>query len=266
MDLGLRDRACIITGASAGIGAATAVTLAAEGAALVLVARGRDALQETANACRQRGAAGVRTLALDVTVEAAGREAVGDCIDAFGRIDVLVNNAGGSGLRTLGELRDDDWQAQWELNVMAPMRFMQAAAPQMASREWGRIVNVSSSAGKRPSRINMAYAVTKAAQLSLSRSFAELYASQGVIVNAVAPGPTDTGAWLDAGGLADQFARLGGSTREEVLAERAAAVPLGRFGTSGEVAAVIAFLCSEQAANVVGAAWSADGGAVSVII
>jgi 3-oxoacyl-[acyl-carrier protein] reductase len=136
----------------------------------------------------------------------------------------------------------------------------------MAAKGWGRIVNVSSSSGKRPSLTNMAYSVTKAAELSLSRAFADAYATRGVLVNAVAPGVVSTGLWMAPGGLADQLAAARGSTREQVLESTAARNPLGRLGTEQEVAAVIAFLCSEAASNVVGAAWSVDGGAVPVII
>jgi 3-oxoacyl-[acyl-carrier protein] reductase len=149
---------------------------------------------------------------------------------------------------------------------MAPMRLMRAAAPLMVGRGWGRIVNVCSSSGKRPSSTNMAYSVTKAAQLSLSRAFADLYAAQGVLVNAVAPGPVASELWTAPGGLAEQAAAAQGKSREEVLEATAARVPLGRLGTEQEIAAVIAFLCSEAAADVAGAAWSVDGGTVPVII
>jgi 3-oxoacyl-[acyl-carrier protein] reductase len=112
----------------------------------------------------------------------------------------------------------------------------------------------------------MAYSVTKAAQLSLSRAFADKYAGRGVLVNSVSPGPIAGDLWLADGGLADQNARARGVTREEVLSSVAGRQPLGRLGTDQEIAAVIVFLCSEQASNVAGAAWSVDGGAVPVII
>jgi len=136
----------------------------------------------------------------------------------------------------------------------------------MVRRGWGRIVNVSSSSGKRPSQTNVAYSVTKAAELSLSRAFADAYASRGVLVNAVAPGPIGSELWLAPGGLADQTAQARGISRQDVLEAAAARQPLGRFGSAQEVAALIVFLCSESASNVVGAAWSVDGGSVPVII
>ncbi len=262
MDLGIAGRACIVTGASRGIGAATARLLTEEGAAVLLVGRGQEALTETAAGCGGQTA----TLALDITTPDAGERAVTTCRDAFGTVDVLVNNAGTSRNRPLEDLTDADWQEQWELNVLGPMRLMRAAAPVMAAAGWGRIVNVSSSSGKRPSGTNIAYSTTKAAQLALSRAFADRFAGDGVLVNAVAPGPISTGLWTDAGGLADQAAETRGITSAEALAGAEAKLPRGRFGTAAEVAAVIALLCSEPAANVVGAAWSVDGGAVSIIV
>ncbi len=265
MNLGLRDRACVITGASRGIGAAAATALAGEGASLLLIARDAEQLDATVKRCRKLDAR-AEALVLDVTGAAAGEQALQECITRFARIDALVNNAGTSSLRALEELTDEEWQQQWQLHVMAPMRMMRAAAPAMARRGWGRIVNVCSSSGKRPSQTNLAYSVTKAAELSLSRAFADRFAGEGVLVNALAPGPIGSELWLADGGLADQQARARGRTRQEVLDSTAAKIPLGRLGTEGEVAAVIAFLCSEAAANVAGAAWSVDGGSVPVII
>jgi 3-oxoacyl-[acyl-carrier protein] reductase len=266
MELGLRDRACVLTGAGGDVGTETALALAAEGAAVLLIGRREAPLRELAERCRQGGAAGAEPLALDITEPDAGERVRDLCVDVFGRVDVLVNNAGASAAKSLDELSDDDWQAQWELHVIGPMRLMRALAPVMAERAWGRIVNVTSSSGKRPSGTNMAYGVTKAAQLSLSRSFADLYASRGVLVNAIAPGPLSGALWEAPGGLADQLAAARGVTHEQVLDATASRVPLGRYGTAREVANVIVFLCSEAASNVAGAAWSVDGGAVPVII
>ena len=272
MELGLEGRAGIVTGASRGIGLATARALAGEGARVLLCGRDADALSKATRVCAEEAARhgrdpeGAASLALDVTDADAGERLVEACHDRFGSLDLLVNNAGTMRRRPLEELTDAEWQEQWELHVMASMRLMRAAAPVMAERGWGRIVNVSSSSGKRPSPSNAAYSVSKAAQLSLSRVFADEYAAQGVLVNAVAPGVVNTGLWLDAGGLADQSAEAAGTTREEALAAAAAKVPLGRFGTEEEIAAAIVFLCSERASNVAGAAWSVDGGSVPVIL
>jgi 3-oxoacyl-[acyl-carrier protein] reductase len=260
MDLGLTDRVCVVTGASRGIGRALSAQLVAEGARVLMVARGEEALRAAA------GEIGAEWVAADVTDPETADRIVCCADEQMGGIDVLVNNAGGSFARAPEDLTDADWQDQWELNVMASMRLMRAAAPRMAERGWGRVVNVASSAGKRPSLTNVAYAVTKAAQLSLSRAWADLYASKGVLVNAVAPGPVSSELWMAAGGLADQNAKAKGVSREEALAEQAAKVPLGRFATPEEIAHVCLFLCSEPASTVTGAAWSADGGTVAVII
>ena len=148
----------------------------------------------------------------------------------------------------------------WQLNVMSYVRTIRAALPPLlASR--GSIVNVASTAGKRPSVGMPHYSVTKAAVLSLSRLVADTYAADGIRCNAVTPGPTATAAWLGEGGLADQQGE-----RDEVLAKVGAGRPLGRLAEPEEIAAVIAFLASERASYVTGAAWSADGGTVPIII
>jgi 3-oxoacyl-[acyl-carrier protein] reductase len=205
-------------------------------------------------------------LAIDVTDPEAPDRIVATCAEQMGGIDVLVNNAGTSFARPLDELTDEDWQGQWELHVMASMRLMRAAAPRMAEAGGGRIVNVASSAGKRPSLTNAAYSVTKAAQLSLSRVFADTWAKQGVLVNAVAPGATASELWVAEGGLADQTAEAQGISREEALEAQQAKVPLGRFAEPEEIADVVLFLCSERSSTVTGAAWSADGGTVATIV
>ena len=242
MDLGLTGRTAAVTGASRGIGAATVRMLEEEGAKALAVSRSD----------------GIDVTALDAAERIAER--------LGGVPDILVNNAGTSFRRPLDELTEEDWQTQWDLHVMASMRLMRAFAPAMAERGWGRIVNVTSSAGKRPSLTNAAYSVTKAAQASLSRVFADSYGAQGVLVNSVAPGPVASELWMAEGGLADQTAKASGLSREESLAAQAGKTTLGRFGTEDEIASVIVFLCSERAADVTGANWSVDGGTVATIV
>jgi 3-oxoacyl-[acyl-carrier protein] reductase len=244
VNLDLEGKVCVVTGGSRGIGAATARMLAQEGARVLTVARSSGDLQ------------------LDVTAPDVAERVLDACPE---RPWALVNSAGASKARPLEELTDGDWQEQWDLHVMAPMRLMRAMAPVMAEAGGGRIVNVSSSSGRRPSgNLDAPYSVTKAAQLSLSRVFADLWAGQGVLVNAVTPGPIEDELWTEPGGLADQIAKRKSSSRDEVLENTRSRPPLGRMGTSDEVAATIVFLCSRQAGNVAGAAWAVDGGSVPV--
>ena len=266
MDLGLTGKSCVVTGASRGIGRDVAMRLCGEGASVLLVARGADELERAARDCEGNGGR-AEALALDVTEPDAGARVLAAAEEAFGTLDVLVNNAGTARWRPLDEVPDEDWQAAWDLNVMAPLRLMRAAVPGMRERGWGRIVNVSSTAGKRPSALMPEYSVAKAAQLSLSRLFADLHASAGVVVNAVCPGPTKSELWMDPGGLLDQSRERGGpGSREAALEAAGAKRPIGRLAEPGEIGAVIAFLCSEHASYVAGAAWSVDGGTVQVII
>jgi 3-oxoacyl-[acyl-carrier protein] reductase len=270
MDLGLKGRGCVVTGASRGIGRETTKQLCAEGASVLLVARSEERLASAADEARSAGAeAGGRakTLVLDVTDDWAGDLMLERATEEFGGLDVLVNNAGAARWRDLDEVPDEDWRAQYELNVMAPLRAMRAAAPQMAERGWGRIVNVASTAGKRPSAAMPEYSVAKAAELSLSRLFADRYAKQGVLVNAICPGPVEAELWMEPGGLLDQSKEMSGAeSREEALATAGSKRPIGRLAAVEEIAAAIVFLCSQRASYVSGAAWSVDGGTVQVII
>ena len=246
MDLGLADKVCLVTGSTAGIGFEVATRLAAEGAHVVTTGR------------RDEGP-GELHVAADLTERGAADRIVSAAVERFGRVDGLVNNAGGTGIRKLAELTDDDWQQSFELNLMTAVRTTRAALPHMPSGS--AIVNVSSTAAKRPSLGMPDYSVLKAALLSYSRLVADLHAADGIRCNAVTPGPTATDAWLGAGGLAEQQ-----GDRDEVLAKVAAGRPLGRLADPGEIADVIVFLLSERAGYVTGAAWSVDGGTVPIII
>ena len=266
MDLGLSGRTCAVTGASRGIGREVSRMLCAEGANVLMVARDGEALDEAVATSAAAGG-GAAALVLDVTDPDAGERIVAACEQRFGAIDVLVNNAGSARHRSLEELTDADWQSAWDLNVLAPMRTMRAAIPAMRERGWGRVVNVASTAGKRPSASMPEYSVAKAAELSLSRLYADRYAREGVLVNAICPGPTKSEMWVGAGGLADQAQESSGlATREEALDAAGSKRPIGRLAEVEEIAAAIVFLGSERASYVAGAAWSVDGGTVPVII
>jgi len=260
MDIGLRDRVCVVTGSTAGIGLETARLLAAEEARVVVT--GRDS--ERVESARLESGAELGVVA-DLGEPAAAADLIAAAAE-LGTVDCLVNNVGIAYQVGFDELTDEQWGEMWQLNVMSAVRAIRAALPAMLERGSGSIVNVSSTAGKRPSTGMPNYSVTKAALLSLSRLVADLYAKKGVRCNAVAPGPTATGAWLDEGGLADQQARRSGKTHDEVLDSVAAGRPLGRLAEPKEIASVIAFLCSDRASYVTGAAWSADGGTVPIII
>ena len=261
MDLGLRDRVCIVTGSTGGIGLATAQFLAAEGARVAIV--GRDSTR--VESARQTAGAALGIVA-DLAESAAAEAVVGEATTSLGEVDCLVNNVGVAYQADFEQVTDDQWDEMWQLHVMSFVRAIRAVLPSMRGRGSGVIVNVSSTAAKRPSTGMPNYSVTKAAVLSLSRLVADLYAKEGIRCNAITPGPTATSAWLGEGGLADQQARRSGKTREEALASVAAGRPLGRLAEPEEIASVIAFLCSERASYVTGAAWSADGGTVPIII
>jgi 3-oxoacyl-[acyl-carrier protein] reductase len=253
LDLGLRDRVCVVTGSTGGIGLATARMLAEEGAQVVTSGRSESP--------------GVGE-ALHVVGDFSNPEAPAELIrraTGLGPVACLVNNVGIAYQTDFDALTDEQWDEMWQLNVMSYIRTIRAALPELRGRG-GSIVNVSSTAGKRPSTSMPNYTVTKAAVLSLSRLVADLYAKDGIRCNAVAPGPTATDAWLAPGGLADQQAERTGKSRDEVLEAVASGRPLGRLAEADEIAAVIVFLCSDRASYVTGSAWSADGGTVPIIV
>jgi 3-oxoacyl-[acyl-carrier protein] reductase len=266
VDLGLAGKVCVVTGASRGIGLETGRQLCAEAASVLLVARSAEHLEKAVAVCRAAGGQ-ASALVCDVTDDDAGERMLGTAREALGEPDVLVNNAGTARWRDLEDVPDQDWRAAWEVNVMASHRATKALVPGMRARGWGRVVNVSSTAGKRPSANMPEYSVAKAAQLSLSRLWADRCAADGVLVNAICPGPTKSELWVGEGGLAEQSAELSGlGGPAEALEKSGAGRPIGRMAEVSEIAAAIVFLCSERASYVAGAAWSVDGGTVQIII
>jgi 3-oxoacyl-[acyl-carrier protein] reductase len=256
VDLELRDTVCLVTGSTAGIGVETARLLAAEGARVATTGRSGDA----------PGVGEALHVSADLGRRGEPERLVAEVARELGPVEVLVNNVGLAVQRSYDEVTEDDWEQLWQLNVMSYVRAINSVLPGMRERKRGAIVNVSSSAGKRPSTSMPDYSVTKAAILSLSRLIADVYAKDGIRSNAVTPGPTNTPAWLAEGGLAEQQAARSGKSKEDVLAAVGGGRPLGRLAEPEEIASVIAFLCSPRASYVTGAAWSADGGTVAIVV
>ena len=247
MDLRLAGKAIVVTGATSGIGRAIAAGLAAEGAQVVTASRSAEG----------PGVGEVAHVAADLFEPGGPESAVESAAAQLGRLDGLVNNVGFAAIHGLEDLTDEDWLFSFRANVLSAIRATRAALPHLLVAGGGAIVNVASTAGRRPSLRMPDYSVTKAALLAFSRQVAETYAGKGIRCNAVIPGPTLTDAWLGKGGLAEQQ-----GDRDDVLARAAAARPLGRFADPEEIAGVAVFLCSDAASYVTGAEWSASGGSV----
>ena len=261
MDFGIAGRQAVITGASRGIGRAVAGALAAEGVDLVLSARNAPDLDRAVTELQAGGTdvVGVVGDVCDpVTTEAILAAAVGS-----GRsVDILVNNAGGdSGHLPIDALTDEDWETAYRLNVVSAVRLTVAALPHMRAQRWGRVVNVASYTARVPEPFCAAYAAAKAALVNVTRNLSRSYGRDGVCANCVLPGLTDTEG-VRAG--FDEAVAATGRPTEELVGRMLARAPIdaGRLGTSDEVAAAIAFLCSEQAAWITGVVLPVDGGTI----
>ena len=219
---------------------------------------------------RRAGGAEVAELALDVTEPDAGERSWPPARTLRPARRAGQQRRHRARARDLDEVPEADWYAAWELNVMAPLRLMRAAAPAMAERGWGRVVNVSSSAGKRPVGADGRVLGGEGRASSRSRACSPTATPRdGVLVNAVCPGPTKSELWMDEGGLLDQSqpSTPATTTASSALADgRRAAGRSAGWPRVEEIAAAIVFLCSERASYVAGAAWSVDGGTVQVII
>jgi NAD(P)-dependent dehydrogenase (short-subunit alcohol dehydrogenase family) len=246
----LTEKVVIVTGASSGIGRATAEAFGREGASVVVVGRDETGLAEAATAVRLAGGHPAMCRA-DVTADDAPDRIVGTALEAFGGIDVLVNAAGVIASGTLEATGDDTWDAMMAVNARAPFRLMRAAAPHLISRK-GAVVNVSSVNGLRSFPGVLAYCVSKAAVDQLTRCAAIEMAPLGVRVNAVNPGVTVTNLHRRSGMDEMQYA---------AFLERAKSThPLGRPGRPEDVASLIVFLASDQASWMTGETIPVDGG------
>ena len=260
MNLDLGGRVALISGGSQGIGREIALLLAAEGADIAICARRPERLELVADEIRQRGRQVVAVPA-DVSTTDGPAAVVAATLTAFGRIDVLVNNAGKGHAKPMRELDDDDWHASFELNLMSAVRFARHCVPQMQERGWGRIVNISSRVGREPDPYFAPYAAAKAALINFSKNLANAYSADGVLTNCIVPGLIRGEATDDA---AERSAAATGMTVEEVYAAtlRKRPIPAGRIGDPADVAGLVAFLASDRAAWITGACFTVDGGIV----
>jgi NAD(P)-dependent dehydrogenase (short-subunit alcohol dehydrogenase family) len=247
---GMPDKVAIVTGASSGIGRATARLLGREGAAVVCVARDAVALQSVAAEIEDAGGR-ARMVAADVTAADAPQRIVHGAITALGRIDALVNAAGIIGSGSIETTSDEAWDRMLDINVRAPFRLMREAAPHLIVSR-GAVVNVSSVTGLRSFPGVLAYCVSKSAVDQLTRCAALELAAAGVRVNAVNPGVTVTNLHRRGGMGAEQYAGF---------LERAKSThPLGRPGEAEEIAELIVFLVSDRALWITGETIAIDGG------
>ncbi len=249
MDFGLKGKVAIVTGASRGIGRSIAMGLANEGCNLTICSRGEEALQEAAQAMRDKGVE-VVAVAAYVIQEDGVKQIVDQAMASFQHIDVLVNNVGGSNWKSFVEHTDEDWQNIIDLNLFAAIRMCRRVVPIMEQQGSGSIIMISSIWGRElggPSSYN----ATKAAEIGLAKNLAKELAPKGIRVNTVAPGSI-----LFPGGGWDQRQKADPKGMAAFVEQN---MPIGRFGRPEEVANVVVFLSSERASLVSGACINVDG-------
>ena len=256
MDLGLQEKVALVVAASRGLGRAVAEELAAEGAHLVVCARGGEALQEAAEAMRARGAE-VEAVTGDVGRAEDIDRVVAAARARFGRVDILVTNGGGPPAGPFEQLDEAAWQEAVRTTLDSVVRFTRAVLPEMKERRWGRIVNITSIAVKQPVDGLMLSNSIRAAVTGFARTLANEVAPYGVTVNNAMPGFTWTARVEE---LAERQAEARGVSRDEVVASWEREIPLGRLAEPREFAALVAFLCSSRASYITGQSIAADGG------
>lgn len=252
----LTGRVAMVTGGGRGIGRAIALKLVAEGAAILVADVDAGGGAETARAIEGQGGK-ARFAATDVARPEASRAAVAAALEHFGRLDVVVNNAGVVRARPLLDVTEDDWDRTFGVNARGLFFCLQAAAREMAERGGGCIINMASIAGRWGRPLLSDYAASKAAVISITRSAALALAPRGVRVNAVCPGVVDTAMWAQ---IDREWGAAVGAKPGEVLAGRVAGIPLGRIETPEDVAGLVAFLASDDAAYITGQAINVCGG------
>lgn len=241
----LKDKVVIVTGASRGIGRSLALNMAAQGAKLVLSARSAEALAQLVTEIQAAGGAAV-AVAGDVSSATAANELVDAGLQAFGRIDVLVNNAGITRDALLLRMKDEDWDDVLNINLKGAFLCTRAAAKVMSKQRYGRIINISSVVGEMGNPGQANYCASKAGLLGLTKSVARELARRNVTVNAITPGFIVT----------DMTEALPEKAREELAAQ----IPLGRLGSADDIAHAVIFLASDQAGYITGQTLGVNGG------
>ena len=258
MELGLKGKVAAITGGSEGIGRATALRLAAEGAKVAICARRKDVLDATAREIKDRTGADVLTVVADAAQAADMPRFVDEVVRHFGRIDILVNNAGGTGQSAFDKVGDPEWATDLEIKVMGQVRAARAALPHMKQQGGGRIINLNMVGAKQPGAAMFPTTVSRAAGLALTKGLSKELAPFNILVNAVAVGKIKSMQQ-------ERRAAREKITVEEHYAKTGKTIPLGRVGESEEVANVIAFLASDAASYVTGCCVNVDGGLSGVL-
>jgi len=254
MDLDLKDKRAVVTGASLGIGEAVVKMLAEHGADVSFCARNPEAVNTLSSFKSANGS--IKGFVADMGNKESTDSFIGS-VQEDGPVDILVNNVGASPSRNFLYMTDEDWQELHELNLLSAVRCTRAFLPNMREKKWGRVIMVSSAAGKYPNAALIDYGTTKAAMISMSKSLAKKYGSDGVLVNSILPGLIHTAMWERA---ATEIAEATGGNMEDVIKNNGHSVPVGRYGTSEEVASLITFLCTNAASYISGTSIEVDGG------
>lgn len=256
MDSGLQGKVVIVTGGSAGIGQATAVAFAGEGAKVVVVGRNIEPLQQTVNAIETAGSEGLAVIA-DLSQSEDVKRVVTETVARFGRIDVLFNNAGSAVGGSFLEIPDEQWLASMQLKFFGYMRLTREVTPHFIKAGGGRIINIIGGAGKEPTPGFLPGAATNAAIRNFNKGLALALKPYNILVNAISPGTTRTQRTVL---LLEQQAKLSGLTLEQVERERASGFVGGHITEPEEIAAVALFLASRQVITLTGAEIDVDGG------